>query len=92
MITKQHLYITGMSCPQCPKRITKVLRKLDGVENVTVSLKTSDAVFDLDNSKIQLPEVIAAIEDIGYKASEKPSGAKLIKLLISVAAPALRIS
>ncbi len=75
-----------MSCPQCPKRITKALRKLDGVENVAVSLKTSDAVFDLDNLKIQLSEVVTAIENIGYKASEKPSGAALIKLLISVAA------
>ena len=56
------------------------------MENVAVSLKTSDAVFDLDNSKIQLSEVVTAIENIGYKASEKPSGAALIKLLISVAA------
>ncbi len=70
-----------MTCPQCPKRIAKALRKLDGVENVTVSLKTSDAVFRLDSTKTTLPEVIAAIEDIGYKASEKPSGAPLVKLL-----------
>lgn len=73
-----------MTCPQCPKRIAKALRRLDGVGNVTVSLKTSDAVFDIDSSKIQLPEVIAAIGDIGYKASEKPSGAPLVKLLLSV--------
>ena len=75
-----------MTCPQCPKRIAKALRKLDGVDNVTVSLKTSDAVFELDSSIIRLPEVISAIEDIGYRASEKPSGAPLVKLLISVAA------
>lgn len=84
MIIKQHLYITGMNCPQCPKRIAKALRRLDGVENVTVSLKTSDAVFDLDSTKTTLPEVIAAIEDIGYRASEKPSGAPLVKLLVSI--------
>ena len=73
-----------MTCPQCPKRIAKELRKLDGVENVTVSLKTSDAVFEFDSTKTMLPEVIAAIEDIGYGASEKPSGAPLVKLLVSV--------
>ena len=73
-----------MTCPQCPKRIAKALRKLDGVGNVTVSLKTSDAVFDLDSTKTTLPEVIAAIEDSGYRASEKPSGAPLVKLLVSV--------
>lgn len=84
MITNNHLYITGMTCPQCPKRIAKTLRRLDGVENVTVSLKTSDAVFDLDNSKTTLPEVIAAIEEIGYRASKNPSGAPLVKLLVSV--------
>lgn len=81
---KQHLYIAGMTCPQCPKRIAKALRRLDGVENVTVSLKTSDAVFELDSTKTALPEVIAAIEDIGYRASEKPFGAPLVKLLVSV--------
>ena len=60
MNTKQHLYISGMTCPQCPKRIAKALRKLDGVEGITVSLQASDAFFELDSSKTKLSEVITA--------------------------------
>ena len=72
-----------MTCPQCPKRIAKVLRQLDGVGSVMVDLKTSDAVFDLDSENTTLPEVIAAIESIGYRASEKPTGAPFVKLLLT---------
>ena len=40
-IKTQTLYVNGMVCNSCEKIIKKDIRKLNGIQNVKVSFKTS---------------------------------------------------
>ena len=64
------LNIRGMTCSACVARIEKALQKLNGIENVSVSLTTEKAMISFDSKKIDLPVIIKTIEKIGYKARE----------------------
>lgn len=64
-ITKT-IFIEGMSCGHCSKRVEEVLKSVKGVKSVTVSLeeKNVEVVLktDIDNEILK-----GAVEDIGFK-------------------------
>lgn len=63
---EQHqLTVTGMTCAACSSRIEKVLNRMDGVD-AKVNLATEVATVNLD--QIQVEQVIARIEKLGYGA------------------------
>lgn len=62
--TDIELAVTGMTCASCVMRVEKVLRKLDGIDAVTVTLADEHASFRADRSMI--PVAVAAIEKAGY--------------------------
>ncbi|MCR5743004.1 MAG: heavy metal translocating P-type ATPase [Lachnospiraceae bacterium] len=60
--------VTGMSCAACQAHVEKAVCKLEGVDNVSVSLLTNSMSVEGDVS----PEtVIKAVEDAGYGAKLK---------------------
>ncbi len=59
--------IGGMHCDMCVASIEKGVKELDGIVNVAVSLKDSDAVVSYDKSKTDLAKIEKAIEARGYK-------------------------
>lgn len=62
--------IEGMSCMSCVANVKKTLSAIDGVKNVTVSLKDKNARIKYDTQKVS-PKVLAeAINKLGYKAGE----------------------
>ncbi|AGK60327.1 copper-(or silver)-translocating P-type ATPase [Archaeoglobus sulfaticallidus PM70-1] len=67
---KKNIKITGMSCASCVKAIETALRKLEGVENVSVNLATESAYVEYDPSKISLEKMIETIKSIGYSVLE----------------------
>ena len=60
--------IDGMTCGGCVKSVTKVLNDLDGVHSATVSLENKNAQVEFDEGKIQMAQLVEAVEDAGYDA------------------------
>ena len=62
--------IEGMTCAACAQRIEKAIRKLDGIESVSVNFAAEKASVAYDPQKIRAQAVREAIEKAGYKALE----------------------
>ena len=62
------LNIDGMTCGGCVKSVTKVLNDLDGVRSATVSLENKNVQVEFDEGKIQIAQLVEAVEDAGYDA------------------------
>jgi copper chaperone len=58
--------VTGMTCKHCVRAVTEEVGKLDGVENVTVDLKTG-AVTVSSATELGDADVRAAVEEAGYE-------------------------
>ena len=65
---RTQLEIEGMTCAACAARIEKKLNKVDGVE-ATVNYATEEASVAFDPARVQIAEVLATVETIGYGAS-----------------------
>ncbi len=68
MIRKESLSISGMSCAACAARIEKRLAKLNGVTRAAVNLATERATIEFDANRIQIIEMIKAVQELGYEA------------------------
>ncbi|GHU50756.1 hypothetical protein AGMMS49975_02440 [Clostridia bacterium] len=65
------IYIGGMTCENCQKRIQKRVGKIDGVSSVSVSY--ADGTADVSYSgEYTLSQIEAAIEDLGYSVKNAP--------------------
>jgi Cu+-exporting ATPase len=62
------LEIEGMTCASCAARIEKKLNKLEGVE-ASVNYATEEAAVRFDPARVQLEQLISAVETIGYGAA-----------------------
>ena len=62
------LNIDGMTCGGCVKSVTKVLNDLDGVHSATVSLENKNAQVEFDEGKIQIAQLVEAVDDAGFDA------------------------
>ena len=60
--------VTGMSCAACSTRVEKAVSKVPGVTSCSVSLLTNSMGVEGTASP---DEIIAAVEEAGYGASEK---------------------
>ncbi|MBS6383368.1 MAG: copper-translocating P-type ATPase [Veillonella dispar] len=68
---KQEFDITGMHCAACVKRVENVVSKIDGVESVKVNLLTRKGSVEYkDGSNVESQQVIDAITNIGFGATE----------------------
>ncbi|OLS18671.1 MAG: Copper-exporting P-type ATPase A [Candidatus Heimdallarchaeota archaeon LC_3] len=63
------LVISGMTCASCVKKIENSIKKLDGVNNVTVNLTTDKAHVEFRSDITSLRSVVNAVEKVGYKES-----------------------
>ena len=65
--------VTGMSCAACSARVEKAVSKVPGVTSCSVSLLTNSMGVDGTASPA---EIIRAVEQAGYGASEKGAGSQ----------------
>ena len=63
--------VTGMSCAACSARVEKAVSKVPGVTSCSVSLLTNSMGVD---GSASAAEIIKAVEQAGYGASEKGAG------------------
>ena len=60
--------IEGMTCTSCASRITRAVRKLDGVESFKVDLGSDSGDVAFDPARTSLVAIAAAVHQAGYEA------------------------
>ena len=76
---KKKFDVTGMTCSACSSRVEKCVRKLEGVQEVSVNLLTNSMQVEYKENVIQEQGIIDAVIHAGYGASvqgEKAEGQK----------------
>ncbi|MET9817327.1 MULTISPECIES: heavy metal translocating P-type ATPase [unclassified Streptomyces] len=68
------LAITGMTCASCVARVERKLGRLPGV-SATVNLATGTAHVTREDPAVEVAELVAAVEAIGYGAEPAGAGA-----------------
>jgi len=68
-LKNEKFHITGMTCAACQANITRNVGKLDGVEEVNVSLLANQMTVAYDEEKTDEQAIIHAVTEIGYGAS-----------------------
>lgn len=66
--TRTLLRAEGFSCPSCVNKIEKQVRRLPGVEDVTVHFATARIEVDHDPQATTVDELVATIAKAGYTA------------------------
>ncbi len=59
--------VSGMTCASCQAHVEKAVKKVDGVNNVSVSLLTNSMIVDTRDD-LDLSKITKAVSDAGYKA------------------------
>ena len=63
------LTVTGMTCAACQANVQRVLARQRGVSSAAVILVTGQARVVFDPAVIQPPQLVSAVEAIGYGAA-----------------------
>ncbi len=68
---KNEFTITGMTCAACQANIEKTVKKLDGVQSVSVNLLNENMSVSYNEKVVTDDKIISAIISIGYGAALK---------------------
>ena len=60
--------VSGMTCTSCVVRITRAIRKLDGVTRVDVDLRRETATVVREPASVSDAALAAAVAEAGYEA------------------------
>jgi P-type Cu+ transporter len=60
--------VAGMTCSSCVSRITRAVRRLDGVTKVSVDLRAGTATVRRDPALVSNAALAAAVANAGYAA------------------------
>jgi len=63
------LNVSGMTCQGCVASVTRVLKAVPGVSDVSVTLQPGRATVAYDAGRTTLPALTAAVEDAGYEVT-----------------------
>lgn len=67
--------VTGMTCAACQANVTRCVSKLEGVQDVNVSLLANQMTVSYDEDQVAPETIMQAVEKIGYGASPlEPQG------------------
>lgn len=66
---KTKFNVTGMTCSACSSHVEKAVKKVDGVQSITVSLLTNSMVVDHDQNVATVQKIQQSVANAGYGAS-----------------------
>ncbi len=66
-MTDVKLYLEDLSCPDCAKKIEKVLNKTEGVKEAEVHYTTAKANVKYDEKEVDVEGLKGAISKTGYQ-------------------------
>ncbi|MFX0123930.1 MAG: heavy metal translocating P-type ATPase [Candidatus Hodarchaeota archaeon] len=78
-----NLGITGMTCASCVSTIEKELKKVKGVESVSVNLMTEKAQIEFNPRLTNVESLVTAVENVGYGAKDSSLSSHTINLAIT---------
>ncbi len=61
-----------MTCGHCVSTVERALNDVRGVYGASVDLKRGEAEVDLDDARVSVEQLIAAVEAAGYGARRTP--------------------
>jgi Cu+-exporting ATPase len=62
------LKVNGMTCGSCVASVTKALKRVPGVRDVEVDLRSGIARVSGEHAAHQVPALVAALGEAGYEA------------------------
>ncbi|MGA1859001.1 heavy metal translocating P-type ATPase [Azospirillum sp. 11R-A] len=68
------LSVTGMTCASCSGRVEKALTRLPGVDSASVNLATERAHVVAFAGSLDIADLVAAVEKVGYGAAPLTQG------------------
>lgn len=68
---KKQFDVIGMSCASCQAHVDHAVNKLDGVINCNVNLLTNSMEVEYNEKKIDVEDIIKAVQKVGYDANVK---------------------
>jgi copper ion binding protein len=63
------LTVPDISCDHCKTTIEGAISQLTGVDSVTVDVEERTVALDFDEDDVTLPEIVAALDEVGYEVS-----------------------
>ncbi len=67
---KANLRVTGMTCNNCVRHVTKALQQVSGVQQATVYLDRNLAQIEFESTKTATAQLVQAVIEAGYAAEE----------------------
>ncbi len=61
--------IANMTCPTCPITVKAAMRRVAGVQSVSISLERKTATVVFDPSRVKATMIAAASTGVGYPAT-----------------------
>lgn len=68
---KEQFDITGMTCSACSTRVEQCVKKLSGLEEVSVNLLKNTMMVSYDEQELDTVSIMKAVENAGYGAIPK---------------------
>ncbi|MGC9967998.1 MAG: heavy metal translocating P-type ATPase [Syntrophobacteraceae bacterium] len=78
-LAKRTVYIEGMSCAACVRRVEEGLKSLRGVVSASVNFATSKALVEYDPAALDEGSIRNRIEELGYGARAEAPAEKTIR-------------
>ncbi len=69
-VQKIEINVEGMSCSGCENTIQETIKDFEGVYTANADHVNGVAVMEFDSTKINVADVMLAINDLGYEATE----------------------
>lgn len=78
---KINIKLDGLSCASCAQKIEEILKKKNGIIEISVNFATSSLSAEYNPNLITLEEIKNNVIDLGYRVSEPSSNAEDPKML-----------
>jgi copper chaperone len=70
-MTKILLSVNGMSCNHCVRVIEQAVGEIDGTKEIKVELEKKEVSVSFDDKKVNLEQIIDAIQEEGYEIEKR---------------------
>jgi copper chaperone len=64
------LKVSGMTCGGCVRSVERKLAATPGVSSAKVDLNAATATVQFDPERTQVPQLVAAIEQLGFQVGK----------------------
>lgn len=64
---KKQIQVEGMTCGHCVETITKAVRSLEGISQVSVDLDQKQVHVDFDETRTDAQAIASKINEVGFE-------------------------